>query len=108
LAARFKHLTHLWQKVLAIQTEPMMNVLCTYEDKAWRLIIFLRQKHRPDDYFFEGDKKIFVSPGAIDMAGVIITPMEIDFMRLNAEITTKIYNEVSLSDNILNEILRRF
>ena len=53
----------------------MLNVLCTYEDNIWRLIIFLRQKHRPDAFFYEGEKRIFVSLGAIDMAGVIITPM---------------------------------
>jgi hypothetical protein len=84
----------------------MLNVLCTYEDNTWRLIIFLRQKHRPDAFFYEGEKRIFVSLGAIDMAGVIITPMLADFNRLEASHISSIYREVSLAEDATNKIIR--
>jgi hypothetical protein len=84
----------------------MINILCTYEDNTWRLIIFLRQKHRPDAFFYEGEKRIFVSLGAIDMAGVIITPMLADFHRLEASQISNIYREVSLADDITHKIIR--
>ena len=68
-------------------------------------MIFLRQKHRPDGYFAAGDKKIFVSTGAIDMAGVIITPQIIDFNRLGRNTISGIYREVSLPEELMNTIM---
>jgi glycosyltransferase involved in cell wall biosynthesis len=105
LSARFNSLLKITQKVMATKSEPMMNVLCTYENNTWRLIIFLRQKHRPEAFFEEGEKRIFVSPGAIDMAGVIITPREIDFERLTSDIVTGIYREVTLPDEKMRQIM---
>ena len=84
----------------------MLNVLCTYEDNTWRLIIFLRQKHRPDAFFLESEKRIFVSLGAIDMAGAIITPLLADFNRLEAFQISSIYREVSLAEDITHKIIR--
>ena len=105
LSAQFKHLIKIAQKVMATKSEPMMNVLCSYENDTWRLTIFLRQKHRPEAFFEEGEKRIFVSPGAIDMAGVIITPREIDFERVDSDIVDGIYREVSLPDEKMRQIM---
>ncbi len=105
LSEQFKHLLRIAQKVLATKSEPMMNVLCAYKNNKWRLIIFFRQKHRPEAFFEKGEKRIFVSPGAIDMAGVIITPMEIDFERLSSDIVGGIYREVTLPDEKMRQIM---
>ncbi|MBN1474926.1 MAG: DUF4922 domain-containing protein [Syntrophaceae bacterium] len=105
LSEQFIHLIKIAQKVLATKSEPMMNVLCTHENSTWRVIIFLRQKHRPEAFFLEGEKRIFVSPGAIDMAGIIITPMEIDFERLTSDIVGGIYRQVTLPDEIMRQIM---
>jgi len=105
LSAQFKRLIKIAQKVTAAKSEPLMNVLCAYENNTWRLIIFLRQKHRPEAFFLEGEKRIFVSPGAIDMAGVIITPREIDFESLGSDIITGIYREVALPDEKMRQIM---
>jgi len=66
----------------------------------------LRQKHRPDAFFRKGKKRIFVSPGTIDMAGTIITPREIDFRRLRAADINGIYQEVSLPDEKMRQIMK--
>jgi len=108
LQEQFDRLIKITQKIISSNSEPMLNVLCTYEDKIWRLIIFLRQKHRPDAFFYEGEKRIFVSLGAIDMAGVIITPMLADFNRLEASQISRIYREVSLEEDTTNKIIREF
>jgi len=105
LSAQFKRLIKIAQKVMATKSEPLMNILCAYENNTWRLIIFLRQKHRPEAFFLEGEKRIFVSPGAIDMAGVIITPREIDFESLGSDIITGIYREVALPDEKMRQIM---
>jgi hypothetical protein len=108
LQEQFDRLIKITQKIISSNSEPMLNVLCTYEDKIWRLITFLRQKHRPDAFFYEGEKRIFVSLGAIDMAGVIITPMLADFNRLEASQISRIYREVSLEEDTTNKIIREF
>ena len=105
LQEQFNRLIKAAQKIIRTNSEPMLNVLCTYEDNIWRLIIFLRQKHRPDAFFLESEKRIFVSLGAIDMAGVIITPMLADFNRLEASQISSIYREVSLAEDSTNKII---
>jgi ATP adenylyltransferase/5',5'''-P-1,P-4-tetraphosphate phosphorylase II len=106
LTEQFLHLLKTTQKILATNDEPLVNVICAYTENYWRLIIFLRQKHRPDSYFAEGENRIFISPGAIDMAGVIITPRLHDYNRLDCNTIRNIYQEVSLPENILNIIMK--
>jgi hypothetical protein len=67
----------------------------------------LRRKHRPDAYFAEGEERIFVSPGAIDMAGVVITPRLMDYERLDCSVLRDIYREVSLDEETLNKIIKQ-
>jgi hypothetical protein len=85
----------------SIDREPMMNIAGFYEEgkgeeRKWRLVIFPRRKHRPDAFFREGDARVVVSPGAIDMGGLVITPVEKDFEWLDGAAVGGIYGEVSL------------
>jgi hypothetical protein len=105
LRERFAHFVKVTQKTVPTNNEPLMNVLCTCENDTWRLVIFLRQKHRPDAYSAEGEKKIFISPGAVDMAGVIITPLFTDFNHLDCASIRSIYQEVSLTQDIVDKII---
>jgi hypothetical protein len=106
LTEQFLRLLKTMQKILSTNNEPLVNVICTYTGNCWRLVIFLRQKHRPDAYFAEGENGIFISPGAIDMAGVIITPRLNDYKRLDCNTICNIYREVSLDEETLEKILR--
>lgn len=76
--------------------EPMMNVIAFVEDNHYLLHIFPRKAHRPRQYFMEGKKQMLVSPGALDMAGLIITPREEDFLNITKEDIEDIYSQVSL------------
>lgn len=105
LQEKFTLLTKAIHKIISTNMEPLMNVLCTAGNDGWRLIIFLRQKHRPDAYFAKGEERIFVSPGAIDMAGVVITPLVKDFNRLDCEDMRSIYREVSMPEETLRRIV---
>ena len=84
------------KKVLLIDEEPMLNIAGFYEQRIWRLVIFPRRKHRPDAFFREGDARVVVSPGVIDMGGVLITPVQKDFDRLDGALVESIFREVSL------------
>ncbi|MCK7467759.1 MAG: DUF4922 domain-containing protein [Desulfosudis oleivorans] len=56
--------------------------------------------------FKEGDERIVVSPGVVEMAGVLVTPMEKDFERLDTEAVEGIYREVSLDGKILTKVMK--
>ena len=96
LRAVFNGYLNALKKVLFIEEEPMINIAGFYEERKWRLVIFPRRKHRPDAFFREGDARVVVSPGVIDMGGLLVTPVEKDFNRLDAATVEDIYGEVSL------------
>ncbi len=87
------------KKVLDVVDEPMINVAGFRLERTWRLVLFPRRKHRPDAFFKTGDAKITVSPAVIEMGGVLVTPVEKDFERLDAAAVESIYEEVSLEAN---------
>jgi hypothetical protein len=106
----FKGFLSALKKVLLIEEEPMMNIAGFYrerngKERKWRLVIFPRQKHRPDAFFREGDARVVVSPGVIDMGGVLITPMEKDFERLDSTSVEGIFGEVSLEGKIVEKAI---
>ena len=78
------------------EPEPRYNMFA-WRDSEGKFIsaYFPREEHRPSCYFKEGDEQIFVSPGALDMAGLIVTPREEDFKKITEEDIKKIYKEVS-------------
>lgn len=84
------------KQVLLTEEEPMVNIAGFQEKRKWLLVIFPRRKHRPAAFFKEGKARKVVSPGAIDMGGLLITPVEKDFERLTDTAVKGIYREVSL------------
>ena len=92
-------------------SEPMMNLVCWRTEDTFFTVVFARGKHRPDCYPQpEGtaeDASLMISPGALDMAGLIITPRKEDFDRLTAEKAIAILKEVSLGDTQFQETAAR-
>ena len=79
--------------------EPMMNIHCFYEEKkGWRVHIMLRTKHRPNEFYKKGKKRILFSPAACDFGGLCITPLEKDFNRLDKGLLNNIFNEITISE----------
>lgn len=94
------------------EEEPRMNLIgWRQQDLAARrdetiMIIFPRKKHRPDCYGTE-PQQMLISPGAIDMGGLIITVRKEDFTRLSAAQAVNILKEVTLSQDELAPVLKR-
>ncbi len=88
------------------QSEPMMNVLCWQQADELLTIVFPRQKHRPDCYY-QSDTPLMVSPGALDMAGLIITPRQEDYSRLTAQQAQAIIHECALTAPALQALVDR-
>ncbi|MDE3059059.1 MAG: DUF4922 domain-containing protein [Bacteroidota bacterium] len=93
------------RRVSSSLEEPMLNILCSYRDGMWRVIIFPRRKHRPDVYFLEGERKILISPASVDMGGLLITPVEKDFLSVDAALIENIFKEVSAEQSVVDGIL---
>lgn len=111
---------YLFNKLLSVlpvekgQSEPDINLL------AWRrnghpadgedsvvMVLFPRKKHRPDCYYADERARLVVSPGALDLGGLIITPRSEDFERLTARQAVAILREVTLSEAQVEQIARK-
>jgi len=105
LVDAFNHFLNALRKVLLMDGEPMINMAGFCDGKKWCLVIFPRQKHRPDAFFRDGEARMVISPGAIDMGGLLITPVVKDFERLDAATVEGIYSEVSLESEIVEKAI---
>ena len=89
------------------ETEPMMNIIAWRKGDEYISVVIPREKHRPEAYFAEGDAQMMVSPGALDMSGLIITPREEDFHKLTEESATAILQECGISTDKMNSIVTK-
>jgi hypothetical protein len=105
MASAFKGFLKALKEVLLIDEEPMLNMAGFCDGKKWRLVLFPRRKHRPESFFMEGEARRVISPGAIDMAGLLIAPVAKDFERLDAAMVENIYKEVSLEGKIVEKAI---
>jgi hypothetical protein len=102
-----KDMLESWKKILGSMEEPKMNILCSYQEELWRLIILPRRKHRPDIYFLEGDDRVLISPAAVDIGGLVVTPLERDFLHMDAKLIKSIFAEVTEPPEIIENILEK-
>ena len=89
------------------ETEPMMNIIAWRKEDEYISVVIPREKHRPEAYFAECDAQVMVSPGALDMSGLIITPREEDFHKLTEESATTILQECGISTEKMNSIVTK-
>lgn len=76
--------------------EPMINMLSYYHE-GWQVLLFPRHKHRPWQYFEEGERNILLSPASVDMGGCLITPLEKDFEKITREDIEDIFSQISFA-----------
>ncbi|MCL6494026.1 MAG: DUF4922 domain-containing protein [Ignavibacterium sp.] len=101
----FRKFYKTYSQLMNEEQEPLMNIISLYDDEfGWRVIVFLRAKHRSHHYFEDDEKKILVSPAAIDLGGVCIFPREEDFNRINKELIEEIFREVFIDKVKLEEL----
>ena len=89
------------------ETEPMMNIISWRKGEEFISVVIPREKHRPEAYFAEGDAQFVVSPGALDMSGLIITPREEDFRKLTEDKALSLLQECGVSEEKMNAIIAK-
>jgi len=103
----FNKFYKIYAELMNENQEPLLNLVSFYEEEyGWRVIIFLRAKHRPAVFFAEGDEKMLVSPAAIDLSGVCVFPREEDFNRITKQKIEEIFKEVFVDEQKLDELFR--
>ncbi len=95
----------LYEALPATEPEPMMNIVSWRSNDDFLSVVFPRTKHRPDCYYKEGNEQFIISPGALDMAGLIITPRQEDYERLTPEIALGILDEITLKGEPLQQLI---
>lgn len=92
----FEEVVHYLQLRQPDAEEPMMNLIAFTSENRYHLHLFPRRAHRPRQYNETGKKQLLISPGALDMAGLLITVREEDFNKLEQHDIEDIYAQVSM------------
>ncbi|UCD30086.1 MAG: DUF4922 domain-containing protein [Planctomycetota bacterium] len=73
--------------------EPMLNLYLLFINDRWIIWLFPRAAHRPSCYGTDPDN-FLISPGAVDLGGIVIVPRPADFDRLDEAVVQRIFDEV--------------
>ena len=79
------------EKISLSSEYPVNAYFWKSKEDTIRYAVIPRKAHRPDFYFLDPPYRRAFSPGAIDMAGVLITPFEEDFSALTLKEIEEIY-----------------
>ncbi len=74
--------------------EPMFNIVAFYR-RQWTVLVFPRKAHRPS--FYGAEAGMIISPAAVDMGGVTITPREEDFLRIQESDIRRLFDDVCIA-----------
>ena len=74
--------------------EPMINIVAFYR-RQWTVLVFPRRAHRPS--FYGAETGMIISPAAVDMGGVTITPREEDFLRIREADIRRLFDDVCIA-----------
>ena len=78
------------------ESEPRYNLFAWQnKQRGFTMAYFPREEHRPACYTATGGEQLLVSPGALDMAGLLVTPRKEDFDKITESDITQIYKEVA-------------
>ena len=87
--------------------EAMLNIVAWRQEDNHITVVFPRRKHRPDCYYAEGAEQFLASPGALDMAGLMILPRKDDFETITQERAEAVLREVAITSEQAAEICQR-
>ena len=85
--------------------EPPLNLVLRSDGASVTALLYLRGAHRPACFFADEPDRRIVSPGAVDVAGLAITPRRSDFDVLDAPAMGAIFSECSLAPERVDELL---
>jgi hypothetical protein len=105
LVSVFKWFYQVYGSLKNNGSEPMMNIICMFDGEEWRTIIFLRQTHRPKQYYALDKSKILLSPAVVDLGGLLIFPRENDFKKTQPEDIRDIFRQVVIDADTFKQLI---
>ena len=84
--------------------DAMANIFVWKAAEGFTTALFPRSKHRPSQFYAEGEDRIIFSPGAIDMAGTVITVHREDFDRLTPALLEDMLGQVTISHDTMKKL----
>ncbi len=82
------------KKVTVAQDEPLVNIVIAADGPDLTGILLPRKAHRPACYFSQDGDHMVVSPGAVDVGGLLVLPRHEDYARMTREQVLGIFFEV--------------
>lgn len=116
LVAWFYETLNILADLTGKRPEPLINVIVCAgdradhmfsEDRGWTVYLFPRAKHRPSCYYAEGEHKLMVSPGALDLAGCLVVPVEEHFRKISPARVQQIFSEVTLGSRAFSQLVQK-
>jgi len=104
LASTIYRAIDLLSQVTGKRPEPLLNIAVFHNENAWTVYLFPRGKHRPSVYH---SGELTVSPASIDLCGIFVAPFEKDFVRISGNDIADIFREVTLPDDMFEEVAAR-
>jgi len=105
LIRQFYVIYDLLHAIQPTEEEPMFNLICWKEKARWILVIFPRKQHRPKQFFASDETQIVISPGVVDVGGVLITVRKEDFDKINNAVIEDIFKQITLSDEKFESLI---
>jgi hypothetical protein len=104
----------LLERLLAVmplvdnELEPRMNVIaCCDRNDGFVTVVLPRAKHRPACYYADDESQRVVSPGALDMSGLMVAPRKCDFENITADEAVALLREVAMSQDEADAVVER-
>lgn len=86
--------------------EPDFNLIAWAQDAGRILLVLIpRSRHRPACYYATDRTQLLISPGALDMGGILVAPRQADFDSLTAPMAETLLQEVSLSKEQIQQVV---
>ena len=77
------------------EEEPGMNLVAQYKNGLYQLFILPRKEFRPKQFYLEEDQRLMISPAAVEMSGILITPVQMHFDKINRDDIIDIFQQIS-------------
>jgi hypothetical protein len=100
----FSNLYESLSKLKYTEDEPDMNIHASFCEDKWRILLFPRGKHRPHQFYAEGEENILFSPASVDLGGLLIMPLEKDFEKINIDLAQDMMKQISVDEKLFENI----
>lgn len=80
--------------------EPLVNIIIAADGADLIALVLPRRAHRPACYFSQDDDRMLVSPGAVDVGGLLVLPRHEDYERMTRALVQDIFAEVCQKGDI--------